>query len=96
LKSSFDDPDRVRGGSCYYTCVRSCEEVHPWIFLAIVEGIGNNLFAVAVGEEVDRSSWDYPYKCRSQAFEQSSRRFVAVYVTAKMLGVKSVYQANGD
>ena len=63
MESRFDYPDRVGRSSCYNTCVRGCDKVYPRILLAVVEVVGNDLFSIAVGEEVDRAGRDDSYKC---------------------------------
>lgn len=73
LETGFDDPDRV----CAYCGADSCEggggEMNERSFNAIIEVVGDELFAVAVGEEVDRASGYDADKGGTQTLEESSR-----------------------
>ena len=47
----------------------------------MVEGVCDDLFAVAIREEVDRAGGDSADKCGAETFEEGARRFVLVDVS---------------
>ena len=46
----------------------------------MVEGVCDDLFAVAVREEVDRAGGDSADKCGAETFEEGARRLFSVYI----------------
>ena len=54
------------------------------VFLAVVEGVCDDLFAVAIREEIDRAGGDSADKCGAETFEEGAWRFVLVDVSVKV------------
>jgi len=52
------------------------------VFLAVVERVGDNLFAVSVREKVDGTRGDDTDEGGTETFEEGARRFFTVYVSA--------------
>lgn len=72
LETSLHDPNGICHGSSDNTCNGGSTKVDIGVLYAIVEVIGNNLFAITVGEEVDGTSGDDANQCRPKTFEQRS------------------------
>jgi len=83
LHSRLHHPDGICGCPGDDTCDGSGREVYIRVFLPVVEGVGDDLLAIAVREEVDRTGRDYAYECWGEAFEERTGRFFTVDVTAK-------------
>ena len=52
--------------------------MYPGCLFSIVELVGNDLFAISVGEEVDRPRWYNTNKCGSQALKERTRRLLLI------------------
>lgn len=78
LQPCFDDPDRIRRSARDDACNGGSREMDVGVFLSVVETIGNDLLAVAVGEKVDRACGNNADQCRTETLEQCTRRLIAV------------------
>ena len=85
LEARLDDPDRVRRGAGRDAGDGRGGEVHPRVLLTVVEGVGDDLLAVAVREEVDGPCGDDADEGGPEALEQRARRLLAVDVPASAL-----------
>ena len=61
LQACFDDPYRVRRRPCDDAGDGSGRQVDVRVFLAIVEIVGDDVFAVAVRPEIDGTGGDHAY-----------------------------------
>ena len=82
LETGLDDPDGVRRGAGRDACDGGGSEVDPRVLLAVVEGVGDDLLAVAVREEVDGPRGDDADEGGPEALEQRARGLFAVDVPA--------------
>ena len=69
LQPRFDNPDRVRRGAGEDACNSCRREMDVGVFLSVIEIIGNNLLAVAVGEKVDRTCGNNANQCWTETLE---------------------------
>ena len=82
LEAGLDDPDRVRRGAGRDAGEGGGGEVHVRVLHAVVEARGDDLLAVAVGEEVDGARGDDADERRAEALEECARGLVQVDVPA--------------
>ena len=82
LEAGLDDPDGVRRGAGCDAGDGGGSEVNPRVLLAVVEGVGDDLLAVAVREEVDGPRGDDADEGGPEALEQRARGLFAVDVPA--------------
>lgn len=80
LHARFDDPNRIRSGASDDAGESSGREVHEGVFAAIVEGVRDDLLAVAVREEVDRTRGDDSDESRPESFEECAGRLEVVNI----------------
>lgn len=81
LETRLDDPDRVRCCPCYNAGDCSCNEMNIGVFLSVVKVIGDDLLAITVRVEIDRTRRYDADQGWNEAFKERSWRLVAVYVT---------------
>jgi hypothetical protein len=87
LQPGFDYPDRIRAYRGADTCECGGGEVDERRFNTVVEVISDELFAVAVGEEVDGASGYDADESGTQALEESSRGFVSVNIPERSIRI---------
>ena len=80
LQPRFDDPDGIRCSTRGDPCNGGCSEMDVGVFLSVVETVGDDSLAVAVGEKVDGTSGNNADECWTESLEQCTRRLVTVDV----------------
>ena len=83
LQAGFDDPYRVRRRPGDDAGDGSGRQVDVRVFLAIVEFVGDDVFAVAVRPEIDGTSGDDAYERWTETFEECAGRFFAVNIPSR-------------
>lgn len=92
LQARLDDPYRVRCRSSGDTRKRRGREVYIRVLLPVVEVVGNDLFPIAVGKEIDRTRRYDAYERWYKTLEKGTERLIPVDITDDMKRLDEIPQ----